>query len=55
MLNWLDSRTGMVTLTKDFFLGATDVTQRQWLAVMGTSPSKATGDTLPVVSTPAYI
>jgi len=37
-----------VTLTKDFFLGATAVTQGQWTAVMGSNPSHFKGDTLPV-------
>jgi formylglycine-generating enzyme required for sulfatase activity len=37
-----------VTLTKDFFLGATLVTQAQWASLMGTSPSHFKGDTLPV-------
>jgi formylglycine-generating enzyme required for sulfatase activity len=37
-----------VTLTKDFFLGATDVTQAQWKAVMGGNPAHFTGDTWPV-------
>jgi formylglycine-generating enzyme required for sulfatase activity len=39
-----------VTLTKDFLLGATDVTQAQWTAVMGTNPSHFKGGTLPVDS-----
>jgi formylglycine-generating enzyme required for sulfatase activity len=39
-----------VTLTKDFFLGSTCVTQGQWTAVMGSSPSLFKGDTLPVDS-----
>lgn len=37
-----------VTLTKDFFLGATTVTQGQWNAVMGRNPSTEHGDPLPV-------
>jgi formylglycine-generating enzyme required for sulfatase activity len=39
-----------VTLTKDFFLGATDVTQGQYESVMGTNPSffKAAGQDAPV-------
>jgi formylglycine-generating enzyme required for sulfatase activity len=39
-----------VTLTKDFFLGATVVTQAQWTAVMGNNPSHFKGATLPVES-----
>lgn len=39
-----------VTLTKDFFLGATDVTQAQWNGVMANNPSKFKGDELPVES-----
>jgi formylglycine-generating enzyme required for sulfatase activity len=41
-----------VTLTRDFFLGATDVTQGQYEAVMGTNPSffKAAGKDAPVES-----
>ncbi len=37
-----------VTLTKVFFLGATDVTQAQWTALMGNNPSVFKGDTQPV-------
>ena len=37
-----------VTLTKAFWLGRTDVTQAQWRAVMGNSPSYFKGDNLPV-------
>lgn len=36
------------TLTKDFYLGQTEVTQAQWRAVMGTNPSHFKGDDLPV-------
>lgn len=32
-----------VTLTRDFYLGEYPVTQRQWLAVMGSNPSRFTG------------
>ncbi len=39
-----------VTLTKDFFLGATVVTQAQWTAVMGDNSSHFKGATLPVES-----
>ena len=38
----------MATLTKDFFIGRTEVTQAQWKAVMGSNPSNFKGDDLPV-------
>ncbi|MFA4985095.1 MAG: SUMF1/EgtB/PvdO family nonheme iron enzyme [Candidatus Brocadiia bacterium] len=37
-----------VTLTKAFLMGATEVTQKQWIAVMGNNPSNFKGDDLPV-------
>ncbi len=37
-----------VMLTKDFYLGIFEVTQKQWEEVRGTKPSFFTGDTLPV-------
>ena len=37
-----------VTLTSPFLLGKYEVTQSQWLAVMGTNPSEHVGDSLPV-------
>lgn len=37
-----------VTLTKDFYIGQTEITQAQWKAVMGTTPSSFKGDDLPV-------
>lgn len=37
-----------VTLTKGFWLGRTEVTQAQWHAMMGTSPSRFRGPVLPV-------
>ncbi len=39
---------GRYTLTKDFYAGVFEVTQKQWYLVMGTSPSYFSGDTLPV-------
>ena len=41
-----------VTLTKPFWMGRTEVTQRQWREVMGSNPSKFKGDNLPVESVP---
>ena len=35
-------------LTKDFYIGRTEVTQAQWKAVMGNNPSRFEGDDLPV-------
>ena len=37
-----------VTLTKDFFIGRTEITQAQWKAVMENNPSNFKGDDLPV-------
>ncbi|MDA7617961.1 formylglycine-generating enzyme family protein [Verrucomicrobia bacterium] len=37
-----------VNITKPFWLGKTEVTQAQWKAVMGNSPSHFKGDDLPV-------
>ncbi len=37
-----------VTLTKGFWLGKYEVTQKQWASVMGSNPSKRQGDDLPV-------
>ncbi len=36
------------TLTKDFYIGRTEVTQLQWKEVMGKNPSDSNGDDLPV-------
>lgn len=38
-----DEGEHQVTITADFYLGATEVTQRQWVAVMGTNPSSHQG------------
>ena len=43
-----DERQHKVTLTNGFYMGATEVTQGQWKAVMGNNPSKFKGDNLPV-------
>jgi formylglycine-generating enzyme required for sulfatase activity len=37
-----------VTISKNFYMGATEVTQAQWFAVMETNPSEYKGDELPV-------
>ena len=37
-----------ITLTKDYYVGVFEVTQKQWELVMGDNPSNFDGDTLPV-------
>lgn len=37
-----------VTITRPFYLGKTEVTQEQWVAVMGSNPSKFKGRENPV-------
>ena len=37
-----------VTLTKDFYIGIFEITQKHWLHVMGTTPSNFSGNTRPV-------
>jgi formylglycine-generating enzyme required for sulfatase activity/serine/threonine protein kinase len=39
-----------VTISKGFWMGKTEVTQAQWLAVMGSNPSDSKGTNLPVES-----
>jgi formylglycine-generating enzyme required for sulfatase activity len=39
-----------VTIDEKFYMGATEVTQAQWFAVMETNPSKFKGNDLPVES-----
>ena len=43
-----DEVAHLTILTKDFYIGKTEVTQAQWKAVMGTNPSGFKGDDLPV-------
>jgi sulfatase modifying factor 1 len=38
----------------DFYLGKYDVTQREWIKVMGSNPSKFKGDNLPVETVSWY-
>ena len=40
----IESPTHQVTLTNAFYMGKTEVTQAQWLAVMGTTPSYFVGN-----------
>ena len=42
--------THQVTLTNDYYIGKTEVTQALWKAVMGNNPSYFKGDNLPVES-----
>ena len=46
--NWSDEKPHKVTFKNDFFIGSTEVTQAQWRAVMGSSPSCFEGDDRPV-------
>ena len=48
--NFDNEKEHQVTLTRDFYIGKTEVTQAQWKAVMGTDPSYFKGDDLPVDS-----
>ena len=43
-----DETQHQVTLTKGFWMMETEVTQKQWNAIMGTNPSEFKGDNLPV-------
>ena len=43
-----DETQHQVTLTKGFWLGKYEVTQRQWRSVMGNNPSRFKGDDRPV-------
>ena len=46
--NFADEEEHLVTLTRDFYIGKTEVTQAQWEAVMGSNPSHFKGGDLPV-------
>ena len=37
-----------VNISRSFWMGTCEITQAQWLALMGTDPSKYKGDELPV-------
>ncbi len=43
-----DETQHWVTLTTDFWIAETEVTQRQYRSLMGSNPSNSTGDELPV-------
>ena len=43
-----DETQHMVTLTTDFWMADSEVTQKQWQSVMGNNPSNFRGDELPV-------
>ena len=43
-----ETPTHQVTLTNDYYIGKTEVTQALWMAVMGHNPSRFKGDNLPV-------
>ena len=43
-----------VTISKDFYIGKYEVTQREYKAVMGTNPSKYKGDNRPVETVSWY-
>ena len=45
-----DATLHQVTLTKPFYIGVFEVTQKQWELVMGTNPSSYKGDARPVDS-----
>ncbi|HYC72454.1 MAG TPA: SUMF1/EgtB/PvdO family nonheme iron enzyme [Opitutaceae bacterium] len=45
-----ESRPTTVTISRPFWMGTTEVTQAQWKAMMGNSPSEFSGDQLPVDS-----
>ena len=48
--NYSNEVSHRASLTKDFYIGQTEVTQAQWKAVMGNNPSNVKGNDLPVTS-----
>ena len=46
--NYSNEKPHTATLTRDFYIGKTEVTQAQWKAVMGNNPSYFKGDNQPV-------
>ncbi|NLP10304.1 formylglycine-generating enzyme family protein [bacterium] len=48
MLRQEDERPHTVTISKPFYLGATEITQQQWTALLGADKSFFQGDSLPV-------
>jgi formylglycine-generating enzyme required for sulfatase activity len=44
----IDEIPHRVTISKGFYIGATEVTQGQWREIMGKNPSRFKGDNLPV-------
>lgn len=46
--SFIMNNTSIVTLTKPFYIGVFEVTQKQYSLVMGSNPSGFNGDTLPV-------
>ncbi|MBR0237218.1 MAG: SUMF1/EgtB/PvdO family nonheme iron enzyme [Thermoguttaceae bacterium] len=48
MMGYEDGTQHQVTLTKGFWMMETEVTQKQWKAIMGNNPSYFKGDDLPV-------
>jgi formylglycine-generating enzyme required for sulfatase activity len=43
-----------VTISKAFYMGRYEVTQKEWVAIMGSNPSYFTGDNLPVETVTWY-
>jgi formylglycine-generating enzyme required for sulfatase activity len=45
-----DEKPVHTVTVKSFYMGKTEVTQKEWVEIMGTNPSRFKGDTLPVES-----